>query len=67
MAWRASGPDHHWLFRESHNRRLGELLGTGVETEKALTRLGITLPEGAQNAPIVLRALGAGTPFPSPN
>jgi glycerol-3-phosphate dehydrogenase (NAD(P)+) len=50
--------------RDSHNRRLGELLGTGVETEKALSRLGISLPEGAQNGPIVLRALGAGSPVP---
>ncbi len=50
--------------RDSHNRRLGELLGTGVETEKALARLSIILPEGAQNAPIVLRALGTASPVP---
>lgn len=50
--------------RDSHNRRLGELLGTGVETEKALSRLGISLPEGAQNSPIVLKTLGAGSPVP---
>jgi glycerol-3-phosphate dehydrogenase (NAD(P)+) len=50
--------------RESHNRRLGELLGSGVEREKALARLGINLPEGAQNSPIVLRALGPGSSVP---
>lgn len=49
---------------DSHNRRFGEYLASGMEYDAALAKLGGVLPEGVRTLEIVLENLGSEVEMP---
>lgn len=49
---------------DSHNRKLGEYLASGLEYEKAVEKLGGVVPEGVRTLEMVLQTMGAKVDTP---
>ncbi len=49
---------------DSHNRKLGEYLASGMEYDKAIEKLSGVVPEGVRTLPIILESAGSGLEMP---
>ncbi len=49
---------------DSHNRKMGEYLAQGMEYDKAVERLGGTVPEGVRTLEMVLQTVGSTVDTP---
>jgi glycerol-3-phosphate dehydrogenase len=49
---------------DSHNRKLGEYLASGLDYNKAIEKLGGTVPEGVRTLEMVLETMGSAADTP---